>query len=204
MLGSTPRVGPTTPPLLALHPLPATHLPPSASWPDGLNRRRLEGHHAIAPPARPARPERAPAAPAASNRPRGRSRGSWSSDWSLPCSGARSELRLILLPNECARGSQQGNEWASSARTQPQRSERFTVGSGEAAHLFNWLGARTLKMSPVKRRRAGRLDVQFPPSSSTLDLHAVGPRLTHSHLYGACVPCGPANRRSRARVLGGN
>ena len=167
MLGSTPRVGPTTPALLALHPLPATHLPPSASWPDGLNRRRLEGHHAIAPPARPARPERAPAAPAASNRPRGRSRGSWSSDWSLPSSGARSELRLILLPNECARGSQQGNEWASSARTQPQRSERFTVGSGEAAHLFRRLGARTLKMLSVKRGRAGRLDVQFRPSSST-------------------------------------
>ena len=146
MLGSTPRVGPTTPPLMALHPLPATHLPPSASWPDGLNRRRLEGHHAIAPPARPARPERAPAAPAASTRPRGRSRGSWLSDWSLPSSGAMSELRLIFLPNECARGL----------------------------------------------------------NSSTLDFHAAGPRLTHSHLYGACVPCGPASRRSRARVLGGN
>ena len=172
MLGSTPRVGPTTPPLLALHPLPATHLPPSASWPDGLNRRRLEDHHAIAPPARPARPERAPAAPAASPRPRGRSRGSWSSDWSLPSSGARSELRLILLPNECARGSQQGNEWASSARTQPQRSERFTVGSGEAAHLFRRLGARTLKMLSVKRGRAGRLDARGPPISSAVDRHA--------------------------------
>ena len=172
MLGSTTRVGATAPALLALHPLPATHLPPSASWPDGLNRRRLEGHHAIAPPARPARPERAPAAPAASPRPRGRSRGSWSSDWSLPSSGARSELRLILLPNECARGSQQGNEWASSARTQPQRSERFTVGSGEVAHLFRRLGARTLKMLSVKRGRAGRLDVEAPPSSSALDRHS--------------------------------
>ena len=40
MLGSTTRVEATTPALLALHPLPATHLPPSASWPDGLNRRR--------------------------------------------------------------------------------------------------------------------------------------------------------------------
>jgi hypothetical protein len=204
MLGSTPRVGPTTPALLSPQPLPATHLPPSASWPTGLRRRRLEGHHLIAPPARPARPERAPAAPAASTRPRGRSRGSWSSDWSLPSSGAMSELRLILLPNECARGSQQGNEWASSARTQSQRSERFTVGSGEAAHLFRRLGARTLKMLSVKRGRAGRLDVQFPPSSSTLDLHAAGPRLTHSHLYGACVPCGPVSRRSRARGVGGH
>ena len=144
MLGSTPRVGPTTPALLSPHPLPATHLPPSPSWPAGLRRRRLEGHDAIAPPARPARPERAPAAAAASTRPRERSRGSWSSYWSLPSSGARSELRLILLPNECARGSQQCNEWASSARTQPQRSERFTVGSGEAAHLFRRLRARTL------------------------------------------------------------
>ena len=78
------------------------------------------------------------------------------------------------------------------------------MGSGEVAHLFRRLGARTLKMLSVKRGRAGRLDVQFYPSSSTLDLHAVGPRLTHSHLYGACVPCGPANRRSRARVLGGH
>ena len=88
-------------------------------------------------------------------------------------------MRLILLPNECARGSQQGNEWASSARTQPQRPERFTVCSGEAAHLFNRLDARTLKMVSVKRGRAGRLDVQFPPSSSTLDLHAVGPLPAH-------------------------
>ena len=80
----------------------------------------------------------------------------------------RSQLRLILLPNECARGSQQGNEWASSARTQPQRSERFTVGSGEAAHLFYRLGARTLKMLSVKRGRAGRLDVGWLPISSAV------------------------------------
>jgi hypothetical protein len=32
------------------------------------------------------------------------------------------------------------------ARTQPECSERFTVGSGEAAHLFRRLGARTLKI----------------------------------------------------------
>ena len=29
-----------------------------------------------------------------------------------------------------------GHVRAHSARTQPERSERFTVGSGEAAHLF--------------------------------------------------------------------
>ena len=192
MLGSTPRVGPTTPALLGLHPLPATHLPQSPSWPEGLRRRRLQGHLEIAPPARPARLERAPAAAAASTRPRERSRGSWSSYWSLPSSGARSELRLILLPNECARGSQQGNEWASSARTQPQRSERFTVGSGEAAHLFRRLRARTLKMLSVKRGRAGRLDVGTRASSSTLDLHAVGLTPAHSHAYGACAGVSPA------------
>ena len=91
-----------------------------------------------------------------------------------------------------------------NARTQPEWSEKLTVGSSEAAHLFRRLRARTLKMLSVKRRRAGRLDVQFYPSSSTLDLHAAGPRLTHSHSYGACVPCGPASRRSRARGVGEN
>ena len=102
----------------------------------------------------------------------------------MPSSGARSELRLILLPNECARGSQQGNEWASSARTQPQRSERFTVGSGEAAHLFRRLGARTLKMLSVKRGRAGRLDLGLDvgglPISSALDRHTGERILAHS------------------------
>ena len=168
MLGSTTRVGPTTPALVTLHSLPTAHSPPSASWPRRPWRRRLEGHHEIAPPARPARLERAPAAAAASPRPCERSRGRWSSCWSLLSSDARSELRLILLPNGCARGSQQGNEWASSARTQPQRSERFTVGSGEAAHLFRRLRARTLKMSPVKCRRAGRLELDCFPSPQPL------------------------------------
>jgi hypothetical protein len=46
-----------------------------------------------------------------------------------------------------------------NARTQPEWSEKLTVGSSEAAHLFRRLRARTLKMSPVKRCRAGRLDV---------------------------------------------
>ena len=102
MLGSTTRVGPTTPALVTLHSLPTAHPPPSASWPRRPRRRRLEGHDEIAPPARPARPERAPAAAAASSRPRQRSRGRWSSYWSLLSSGARSHLRLILLPNGCA------------------------------------------------------------------------------------------------------
>ena len=58
-------------------------------------------------------------------------------------------MRLILLPNECARGSQQGIGWANSARTQPEPSERFTVagvGLGEAEHLFRRLRARTLRI----------------------------------------------------------
>ena len=46
-----------------------------------------------------------------------------------------------------------------NARTQPEWSEKLTVGSSEAAHLFRRLRARTLKMLSVKRRRAGRLDV---------------------------------------------
>ena len=111
-------------------------------------------------------------------------------------------MRLILLPNECARGSQQGNEWASSARTQPQRSERFTVGSGEAAHLFRRLGARTLKMLSVKHGRAGRLDVGCRDSSSALDRHTElgvlwqsrGTDLCHKTLSGAV--------RHRAREMG--
>ena len=58
-----------------------------------------------------------------------------------------------------------------SARTQPERSGRFTVGSGEVAHLFRRLGARTLKMLSVKRGRAGRLDAGWLPISSALDRH---------------------------------
>jgi hypothetical protein len=68
-----------------------------------------------------------------------------------------------------------------NARTQPEWSEKLTVGSSEAAHLFRRLRARTLKMLSVKRRRAGRLDVGTRASSSTLDLHAVG----HSHRHTA-------------------
>ena len=46
-------------------------------------------------------------------------------------------------------------------RAHPARAVgRFTVGSGEVAHLFRRLGARTLKMLSVKRGRAGRLDVR--------------------------------------------
>ena len=54
------------------------------------------------------------------------------------------------------------------------------MGSGEAAHLFNRLDARTLKMVSVKRGRAGRLDVQWLPISSALDRHTGERVLAHS------------------------
>ena len=47
-----------------------------------------------------------------------------------------------------------------SARSQLERTERFTVGAGEVAHIFRRLDARTLKMLSVKRGRAGRLDAE--------------------------------------------
>ena len=78
----------------------------------------------------------------------------------MPSIEARSKLRLVLHCNECASSSQKGARWDMSARSQLERSGRFTVGSGEVAHLFRRLGARTLKMLSVKRGRAGRLDVQ--------------------------------------------
>ena len=94
-----------------------------------------------------------------------------------------------------------------SARTQPERSERFTAGSGKVAHLFRRLDARTLKILSVKRRRAGRLDVGTQASSLTLDLHAVGLTAVHSHGYGlpwaACTavcPVSPAFWRGRPRA----
>ena len=87
-----------------------------------------------------------------------------------------------------------------NARTQPEWSEKLTVGSGEVAHLFRRLGARTLKMLSVKRRRAGRLDVRVQPSSSALDLHAVGLTPAHSHAYGACAGVSPAFWRGRPRA----
>ena len=87
-------------------------------------------------------------------------------------------------------------ERQSAGQRVGQQPERFTVGSGEAAHLFNRLGARTLKMSPVKRRRAGRLDVGARASSLTLDLHAVGLTAVHSHVgY-----CGTATCMGRAQL----
>ena len=111
-------------------------------------------------------------------------------------------MRLILLPNECARGSQQGNEWASSARTQPQRSERFTVGSGEAAHLFRRLGARILKMLSVKRGRAGRLDAGWLPISSAVDRHTAERVLAHSRGMNLCAKTLSGAVRHRAREMG--
>lgn len=86
-----------------------------------------------------------------------------------------------------------------SARTQPERSERFTAGSGKVAHLFRRLDARTLKILSVKRRHAGRLDVRVQPSSSALDLHTGGPPVWHGRVSGSCHTGGPAIRRARAR-----
>ena len=78
-----------------------------------------------------------------------------------------------------------------NARTQPEWSEKLTVGSSEAAHLFRRLRARTLKMLSVKRRRAGRLDVRVQPSSSALDLHTGGPPVWHGRVSRPCGvrPC---------------
>ena len=86
-----------------------------------------------------------------------------------------------------------------NARTQPEWSEKLTVGSSEAAHLFRRLRARTLKMLSVKRRRAGRLDVRVQPSSSALDLHTGGPPVWHGRVSGPCHTGGPAIRLARAR-----
>ena len=155
MLGSTTRVGPTTPALVTLHSLPTAHTPPSASWPRRPRRRRLEGHDEIAPPARPARPERAPAAAAASTRRLERSRGSWSSYWSLPSSGARSELRLILLPNEAPQSSQQGIEWQGSARVHGERHGRVAARRAEAAHLFPAVNSTISMMLSAESGAAG-------------------------------------------------
>ena len=80
----------------------------------------------------------------------------------------------------------------------------FTVGAGEAAHLFRRLGARTSSTSSVKRGRAGRLDAGWLPISSAVDLHAVGPLPAHSHVHGACAGSGPDFRRARARGVGGH
>ena len=84
--------------------------------------------------------------------------------------------------------------------TQPERSERFTAGSGKVAHLFRRLDARALKILSVKRSRAGRLDVGARASSLTLDLHAVGLTPAHSHGYGACAGVSPAFWRGRPRA----
>ena len=89
-----------------------------------------------------------------------------------------------------------------SARTQPQRSERFTVGSGEAAHLFRRLRARTLKMLSVKRRRAGRLDAGWLPISSALDRHTAERVLAHRRGMSLCAKTLSGAVRHRAREMG--
>ena len=77
----------------------------------------------------------------------------------MPSSGARSKLRLVLHCNECASSSQKGARWDMSARSQLERSGRFTVGSGEVTHLFRRLGARIRWACGGAVRPAGRIRV---------------------------------------------
>ena len=86
-----------------------------------------------------------------------------------------------------------------NARTQPEWSEKLTVGSSEAAHLFRRLRARTLKMLSVKRGRAGRLDVEAPPSSSALDRHSAERVFSHGGDMNLCGETLSGLVRHRAR-----
>ena len=64
-------------------------------------------------------------------------------------------------PAKRVRERQSAGQRVGQQRAHPARAVgRFTVGSGELAHLFRRLGARTLKMLSVKRGRAGRLDAE--------------------------------------------
>ena len=76
------------------------------------------------------------------------------------------------------------------------------MGSGEVAHLFRRLGARTLKMLSVKRGRAGRCDVGGVPISSALDRHTAERFLAHSRgmNLGAKILSGAV--RQQAREMG--
>ena len=114
----------------------------------------------------------------------------------MPSIEARSKLRLVLHCNECASSSQKGARWDMSARSQLERSGRFTVGSGEVAHLFRRLGARTLKMLSVKRGRAGRLDAGWLPISSAVDRH------TAERVLAQCAKTLSGAVRHRAREMG--
>ena len=89
-----------------------------------------------------------------------------------------------------------------SARSQLERTERFTVGAGEAAHIFRRLDARTLKMLSVKRGRAGRRDVGGVPISSALDRHTGEIVLPHSRGMDLCGKTLSGAVRQRAREMG--
>jgi len=89
-----------------------------------------------------------------------------------------------------------------NARTQPEWSEKLTVGSSETAHLFRRLRARTLKMLSVKRGRAGRRDVGGLPISSALDRHTGERVLAHSRGMNLCAKTLSGLVRQWAREMG--
>ena len=76
------------------------------------------------------------------------------------------------------------------------------MGSGEVAHLFRRLGARTLKMLSVKRGRAGRLDAGWLPISSALDRHTAERVLARSRGMSLCAKTLSGAVRHRAREMG--
>ena len=76
------------------------------------------------------------------------------------------------------------------------------MGSGEAAHLFNRLDARTSSTSSVKRGRAGRRDVGGLPISSALDRHTAERVLAHSRGMNLCAKTLSGAVRHRAREMG--
>ena len=82
---------------------------------------------------------------------RGAARGCtrrWPASWAsvemfLRISGP-SELRPILLLNECAAGGQQGIGGQGSTQVQRERSDRVTAWWAEAAHLI-WLDLPSIR-----------------------------------------------------------
>ena len=71
----------------------------------------------------------------------------------------RSQLRVILLPNEAAAEGQQGIAWQKRAREHGRRSRVLTAHRAEAAHHFPLLGALVMKMLSAERGRAASQDV---------------------------------------------
>ena len=76
------------------------------------------------------------------------------------------------------------------------------MGSGEVAHLFRRLDARTSSTSSVKRGRAGRLDAGWLPISSALDRHTAERVLAHSRGMNLCAKTLSGFVRQRAREMG--